>query len=273
VWSDSIYIMLNPYIYIYIYIYKPQYIGTGYGVNILSPSKLKHAALEASSVVDLSCGRNHTVLVSDDGLVFSWGSNMNGSLGRPCSAEGGGGSSTFSSIPTTISLLQSAFIIKARCGRYHNIALDIDGRVYTWGDNSEGQCGLNTNAEEVRPSLVDSLSNNALIENIFAGAYYSGALTSQGHLYMWGSGEEGVLCATSGVQVCDYKEVAPALCTSLSGIYVTNAVLGGSHTYIIARSRREGEKEGQYTWQVPRSNSVASSLIYKPFIQSSGVYV
>ena len=35
-------------------------------------------------------------------------------------------------------------IIDVKCGAAHNVALDINGDVYSWGHNGHGQCGHGT---------------------------------------------------------------------------------------------------------------------------------
>lgn len=38
-------------------------------------------ALETHTINQVACGQKHTAAVSDQGLVFTWGSNSNGQLG------------------------------------------------------------------------------------------------------------------------------------------------------------------------------------------------
>ena len=53
-------------------------------------------------------------------------------------------------------------------GRDHTIAVDIDGKIYTWGANSYGQLGLGITNDRFSPTLI-SLNNNIKIESIAGG--------------------------------------------------------------------------------------------------------
>lgn len=74
-------------------------------------------------------------------------------------------------------------------GQHHAVALDEDGTVYTIGRGSDGRLGLE-NAEEIyeKPQVVESLRGKPCIQ-VAAGVSTSYAITSDGHLYAWGFGE------------------------------------------------------------------------------------
>ena len=40
-------------------------------------------------------------------------------------------------------------------GRDHTIAVDIDGKIYTWGKNSSGQLGLGDTNVRLLPTLIN----------------------------------------------------------------------------------------------------------------------
>ena len=127
----------------------------------------------------------------DDGLIYSFGSNQYGALGRP--TESGSPSPLYSAVPAIVKSLQDTFIHQVAAGNYHNLAVDVEGLLYVWGDNSEGQCGQGTLAEEIRPSYVKTMMAVGKVDQIAAGTFHSSAITSSGHLYTWGSGEDGCL--------------------------------------------------------------------------------
>jgi len=45
-------------------------------------------------------------------------------------------------IPTLVKELKDLQIVHAAGGDNHSIALTKDGKVYCWGSNDEGQCGV-----------------------------------------------------------------------------------------------------------------------------------
>jgi alpha-tubulin suppressor-like RCC1 family protein len=66
------------------------------------------------------------------------------------------------------------------------MALTESGRVFSWGNNSNGQLGLN-NTENIvnKPSIV-LLSNEISIQKISCGQYHSLLLSRDGHIYWFG---------------------------------------------------------------------------------------
>ena len=56
------------------------------GSNSLHPQQLRDVSLR-DTVVQLSCGSFHSLLLTSAGEVFSWGSNGNGQLGHPQTPE------------------------------------------------------------------------------------------------------------------------------------------------------------------------------------------
>ena len=88
---------------------------------------------------DVSCGAQHTLLLSRRGELFSIGSNEQGQLGlNDKSLE-------FSTAPLLLQEVQnlaSCSIRQIACGAYHSALVTVDGKMYTWGSNQRGQCGL-----------------------------------------------------------------------------------------------------------------------------------
>lgn len=84
----------------------------------------------------------------------------------------------------------------------YSVALDIYGRVYTWGASACGQLGISyvkdlpTDPEgfpyQPIPTLVDSLSKVCIVQ-IATGDAHCVARSSEGRLYSWGGGGCGQL--------------------------------------------------------------------------------
>ena len=81
----------------------------------------------------MSCGEHHTVCVTDDGSVYSWGRGKLGALGH--------GSTEDLTMPKRIEVLSNA--VKVHCGTDYTIVMDNKGKLYSFGDNSYGQLGIN----------------------------------------------------------------------------------------------------------------------------------
>eukprot|EP01083_Nonionella_stella_P005368 15498_1 len=84
------------------------------------------------------------------------------------------------------------------CGYYHGMAIakkkDGSGQVYVWGNNQNGQLGLGSRDRKTEPTPITSFSKNEQISFVQGGGFFSGCLTTNGDVYVWGSnsyGEQG----------------------------------------------------------------------------------
>lgn len=98
-------------------------------------------ALSGKRVASVALGQNHTLAVSDEGEIFSWGSNGYGQLGYAVQKSGPFDEDPVSTLPRQIfGLLKRETIIGVAASRIHSVAFT-SSSLYTWGKN-EGQLGL-----------------------------------------------------------------------------------------------------------------------------------
>ncbi|CAN8105037.1 unnamed protein product [Discula destructiva] len=102
-------------------------------------------------VVDISSGLEHALLLTSSGRVFSAASS---SQSFPSRGQLGIPGLTFLTRPQgpvdqthEIGTLKGFKVKKIATGDYHSLALDDEGRVFAFGDNSVGQLGFPTDAE------------------------------------------------------------------------------------------------------------------------------
>ena len=93
-----------------------------------------------------------------------------------------------SAVPRLVSALQGTKIIQVECGAYHTLALTADKEVYSWGMGSAGRLGHGSEDDEMLPRRIESLRNCNIV-SIAAGYDHSAAVSAEGRLWMWGSGE------------------------------------------------------------------------------------
>ena len=72
----------------------------------------------------------------------------------------------------------------------HNLAIDISGRLWSWGINDAGQLGISNLITKGSPVLVSGPTTTSW-STISAGISHSLAITSLGRLYAWGLGTSG----------------------------------------------------------------------------------
>jgi len=125
----------------------------------------------------VSCSsEGHTLALTTDGRLYSWGLNNNGQLGD--------GSKSNRKTPMQI----TDGIESIRTGDYYSMALRSDGRLYTWGSNNYGQLGVGSKSSLTVPTWV---TPGITYKAIAAGENSSMAITNDGFLYVWGSNVYG----------------------------------------------------------------------------------
>ena len=141
--------------------------------------------LAGKKVVQVACGAKHTVAVTEDGVVYTWGYGRMGALGH---------SNTESvTQPKKIESLPNG-IVRVECGTAHTIAMDANGKLYSFGDNTYGQLGLNVDSlKETTPKKILTSASQGKIADFSCGDEHSAYLDSRGNVHTWGYGIDGQL--------------------------------------------------------------------------------
>ena len=100
------------------------------GRNLWGPHVL--ADLRVKEVVSSSCSC-HSVAITTDGKVLTWGRNDKGQLGL--------GDLMTRSTPVQVKALDGLNVVTAACGKGHTLFLTDKGVVYSVGENKMGQLG------------------------------------------------------------------------------------------------------------------------------------
>ncbi len=133
----------------------------------------------------LAAGYDYSVGLSADGKTYGWGSDAHGELaiGRVVEA----------SVPQTVpdlNLGQGAGKHSLASGSEFNVALKLDGSVWTWGSNYAGQLGDGTISDHSVPAKVPGLTN---VVAVAAGTWHTLAVKSDGSVWTWGRNDSGQL--------------------------------------------------------------------------------
>jgi alpha-tubulin suppressor-like RCC1 family protein len=124
--------------------------GTAQSVKNLDGSVL-------SGVVGAAAGDSHSLAVKGNGTVFAWGLNDNGQLGngttvaRSAAIQVKTGANTFLTGVASVS-----------AGSGHSLALKLDGTVWAWGANSNGQLGDGTTTDQYYAAQIPGLTGKIL---------------------------------------------------------------------------------------------------------------
>jgi alpha-tubulin suppressor-like RCC1 family protein len=139
----------------------------------------------------ISAGYGHSLLVNSDGTVLAWGDNFNGQLGNGDPIWGPGDPPMpYLGSPAPVRVTGLSNITAAAAGFGHSLALDAEGRVYSWG--ADWSAWLDGGAVRTRavPQLIAGLTE---VRALAAGVDHSLAVGKDGTVWAWGNNRFGQL--------------------------------------------------------------------------------
>ncbi|CAG4937988.1 unnamed protein product [Colias eurytheme] len=144
------------------------------------------------NVIDVACGRHHTLLLTENG-IYSSGDNSYGQLGVGCAWPGGiGDSATAHGSLMLVHYHWTAPLTAIAAGHYHSAAIDLGGRLYTWGWGVHGQLCLGSIDDHCLPQLVTKFQGRKVL-SVGCGACHTVVLMMNGEVWASGAGVFGQL--------------------------------------------------------------------------------
>nr|XP_019959641.1 PREDICTED: X-linked retinitis pigmentosa GTPase regulator-like isoform X2 [Paralichthys olivaceus] len=189
-------------------------LGLGSKLTVNKPTCVK--ALKFEKVQLVACGRNHTLICTAQGKVYTSGGNSEGQLGLGHCEE----RAAFQRVDFLDS--HGPFKMLA-AGSNTSAALTESGKLFMWGDNTEGQIGLGKESHATSPQEV---SVGQPISWVSCGYYHSALVTVDGDLYTFGERDSGKLGLGTG-QLQRHR--VPQVVKSIKEP-VTQVACGGGHT-------------------------------------------
>ncbi|KAJ6796559.1 Uncharacterized protein M6B38_219120 [Iris pallida] len=144
---------------------------------VITPRQVT-SGLGSRRVKVVAAAKHHTVIATENGEVFTWGSNREGQLGYT--------SVDTQSTPRRVSSLRSRVTAVAAANK-HSAAVSDSGEVFTWGCNKEGQLGYGTSnsASNYIPRMVEYLKGK-VFRGVSAAKYHTVVLGADSEVYTWG---------------------------------------------------------------------------------------
>ena len=142
-------------------------------------------------ITHISFGTTHSLALSNNGVIWSWGTNDQGQLGNASTTN------YFypQNIKSRFSLNVGEQIIKVDAGYRYSAALTNQGRLFMWGSRTEGQLGDAAGTTKViLPSERNSLLGLNVGETVVdfdLGHSHTLVLTSEGRVIGFGSNNFG----------------------------------------------------------------------------------
>nr|XP_031849691.1 probable E3 ubiquitin-protein ligase HERC4 isoform X1 [Nomia melanderi] len=208
-------------------------------------------ALGTSVIVQVACGMKHTIALTNNGELYSWGCNKEGQLGLDADVKN-------ELKPKLVNSLEGIPIVHIACGGYHSIAISKSGSVFAWGKNSFGQLGLNDTQNRNVPCRLKTLQNTKVCYAA-CGEEFSVFLTVDGGVFTCGAG----MCGQLG-HGNNSNEILPRQIMELMGSTVTQILCGKEHTLALVSSQSK-----VYAWGLGVTGQLATpQVVQGPWVTS-----
>ncbi|KAM7524345.1 hypothetical protein LguiA_014247 [Lonicera macranthoides] len=144
---------------------------------VITPRQVTYG-LGARRVKTVAAAKHHTVVATEGGEVFTWGSNREGQLGYT--------SVDTQATPRRVSSLKSRIVAVAAANK-HTAVVSESGEVFTWGCNKEGQLGYGTSnsGSNYTPRVVEYLKGKFFM-GVATAKYHTIVLGGDGEVFTWG---------------------------------------------------------------------------------------
>ncbi|SCU97096.1 LADA_0H04412g1_1 [Lachancea dasiensis] len=136
----------------------------------------------SSKVVQMAAGKDHILFLDEAGVVYAWGNGQQYQLGRKIMER----SRLRTLDPRAFGLDKIKYIAS---GENHSFALSKDGKLYSWGLNQFGQCGVTEEVEDGALVTVPTevlLPEGTKVKAVSAGEHHSLVLSEEGELFSFG---------------------------------------------------------------------------------------
>ncbi|XP_032830981.2 putative E3 ubiquitin-protein ligase HERC1 isoform X4 [Petromyzon marinus] len=188
-------------------------LGLGDSNNQSTLKKLTFEPQRAVKKISSSRGSDgHTLAVTMEGEVFSWGDGDYGKLGH--------GNSSTQKYPKLIQgPLQGKVVVCVSAGYRHSASVTEDGELYTWGEGDFGRLGHGDSNSRNIPTLVKDISN---VGQVACGSSHTIAVSQDGRIvWSFGGGDNGKLGHGDTNRV--YK---PKVIEALQGMFIRKVCAG-----------------------------------------------
>ncbi|CAH0562032.1 unnamed protein product [Brassicogethes aeneus] len=155
--------------------------------DYLASSYVNHIPnVDGKKICDVQCGQDHSLLLTEDGAVYScgWGADGQTGQGHYNNLE------VFTQVGGDIA---NEKIIELSCRADFVLARNDKGEVFGWGNTEYSQLGPDIEEQQVcNPTYIKSLKSFGKITSIASGGSFCLILNENGDVFSWGFGILGM---------------------------------------------------------------------------------
>ena len=165
-------------------------LGTGSAEAQQTPRRVEK--LQSGSVRQLAASKFHSMALTREDEVYTWGWGLGGRLGHPeKELHGENGAQIF---PRLVKGLAAVSVRSIAAAKHHCVAVTTTGDVYSWGCARDGRLGYTAGAgnKQATPKRIAALK---AVHAVSAAATnkHSAVVTDSGAVYTWGGNVHGQL--------------------------------------------------------------------------------
>ncbi|KAG1662456.1 E3 ubiquitin-protein ligase HERC2 [Nymphon striatum] len=180
--------------------------------------------------VAVNSGGKHSIALTVEGEVYSWGEGDDGKLGH--------GNRNSLDSPKRIDSLRGKEIIDIACGGAHSACTTRAGELYTWGKGRYGRLGHGDSDDQPQPKFVEAFIGYRVIDVACgSGDAQTLCITANDCVWSWGDGDYGKL-GRGGSDGCKIPMKVDGLC----GVGVCKVECGSQFSVALTSSG------SVYTW-------------------------
>jgi len=192
----------------------------GVGDRLDRTSLVPVSFLLTGKVSQVTAGRGFSVVVTDSGQVFTWGSNAHGQLGL--------GDLKDRLAPELVKgVLVGVEVSVVAAGMEHVVVMSSLGELYTWGSNARSQLGVGKQTvRQSSPLRLQGAITGIKFVWVATGGQHTLAVSKSGEVYCWGNNDFGQL----GLGDLEERATPHAILHKFTRSKITRAAAGNHHS-------------------------------------------
>jgi alpha-tubulin suppressor-like RCC1 family protein len=166
-------------------------LGLGDKKNKLEPTQLSPERFGGVKIVMVAAGAFHSVALTQEGTVFTWGSGIWGQLGHTPQKIAWSAAEACIEVPEKVDpkLFKNSKVALVAAGHFQTAAVTAQGELFAWGFSSMmmvAQAGGGCISSSPKKVGGSGAFGGSKVVTVSLGKLHSMAVTEKGELYTWG---------------------------------------------------------------------------------------